>query len=145
MRLRLTTWERELIRRNVGSLKRLTVDQFRASLSTLGKVELSQDEKESVGYVTIEGGAAWAKRGYAADIDLAENELAIARAAVSGFVRGIARGGEFDVDRDRNLMRLCEKLGIGFWPLVEEERERMEAAKEEKKRREQAEGNSQDD
>ena len=126
--MHLTTWEREYIRLNLGETKGLTVNQFRTCLSLLEKLELTEEEKTAIGYQAMTRGSSWEKVGYAADLQLEPAGLEMIAQLLSTTVRAVVQADSFDMTRDRNLLTLCQKLGIDFWQLIEEEQDRIHEA-----------------
>lgn len=123
--MHLTTWEREHIRINVNALRGLSVAKLRNALRILNAVELSAEEQKQVGYETTDDGARWAKDGYAADVSFTDDERELVRGVVETTVKIQALNGSFGVAQSQRLMRLCAKLDLDFWDIVDRAEEEL--------------------
>jgi hypothetical protein len=74
-KLKLNTWERVTLTRLAESAPPNTIDILRKGLKFLEVMELSEKDKEQVGFEIKDSSATWKDPGYEFDIELSNESL----------------------------------------------------------------------
>lgn len=104
MKLELSTWGRVMLISAIGQL-RGNIMLVRKSMKILDTLELSDQEKEEVGFKTTPAGAFWQDAGHLFPLEFSEDDLELMKRAAKEYQEWPAGQGALVVE-------LCKRLGI---------------------------------
>jgi hypothetical protein len=108
----LTTWERERLQQLIAQLQGTNLATVRKGMRALDALELTDEEKDLVGYQQTSRGVQWRDTDHEFEVEIADREAAhlVAR-VLEDHVRQKNKGEDWSMG-DMMLLALCEKLGV---------------------------------
>lgn len=112
MKLTLNTWERMYLLQLISGMRNVPLASIRKGIKAMDALEMSEEEKATVGYQQTPEGAAWQDPDHQFVIDFRDKEagnIVISRLKLEVEAKNKQDGWSMG---DLNMLRLCEKLDI---------------------------------